>query len=61
MLGAYFGGHNSSLRPSVRPQTASISLDEAQRRAAELNKYGKIANKFGIKMLVHNHTANSCR
>jgi sugar phosphate isomerase/epimerase len=57
MLGAYLGGHNSFTQAEAfGPKQLPISLDEAQRRAAELNKYGKIANKFGIKMLVHNHT-----
>ena len=57
MLGAYFGGHNSFTQAEAfGPKQPRISLAEAQRRAAELNKYGKIASKFGIKMLVHNHT-----
>jgi sugar phosphate isomerase/epimerase len=57
MLGAYFGGHNSFTQAEAfGPKQAPISLAEAQRRAAELNRYGRIGRKFGVKMLVHNHT-----
>jgi sugar phosphate isomerase/epimerase len=31
-------------------------LDSVKRRAEQLNANGKICQKFGIKMLVHNHT-----
>lgn len=57
MLGSYFEGHNSFTQAEAfGPRQPLITLGEAQRRAAELNRYGKIASKFGIKMLVHNHT-----
>jgi len=57
MLGAYLGGHNSFTQAEAfGPKQPPISLSEAQRRAAELNEYGKVASKFGLKMLVHNHT-----
>ena len=57
MAGAYFGGHNSFTQAEAfGPRQLPISLAEAQHRAAELNKYGKLGKKFGIKMLVHNHT-----
>ena len=57
MLGAYFGGHNSFTQAEAfGPLQRPISTEEAKRRAGELNKYGKISQKFGIKMLVHNHT-----
>jgi len=57
MLGAYLGGHNSFTQAEAfGPKQPLISLAQAQSRAAELNQYGKIASKFGIKMLVHNHT-----
>lgn len=57
MAGAYFGGHNSFTQAEAfGPRQPPISLAEAQRRAAELNRYGKIGKKFGVKMLVHNHT-----
>ena len=32
------------------------SLESVKRRADELNAHGKIAQKFGMKVLVHNHT-----
>ena len=38
------------------PNQAPTSLDAVQRRAAQLNAQGKIAQKFGMKTLVHNHT-----
>ena len=57
MMGAYFGGHNSFTQAEAfGPIQKPISLAEAQMRAAELNKYGKIGKKFEVKMLVHNHT-----
>ena len=57
MLGAYFGGHNSFTQAEAfGPRQPPITLAEAQRRAAELNMYGRIGRKFGVKMLVHNHT-----
>ena len=57
MMGAYFGGHNSFTQAEAfGPIQNPITLAEAQRRAAELNKFGKIGKKFDVKMLVHNHT-----
>jgi sugar phosphate isomerase/epimerase len=57
MMGAYFGGHNSFTQAEAfGPNQKPITLAEAQRRAADLNKYGKIGKPFGVKMLVHNHT-----
>jgi sugar phosphate isomerase/epimerase len=38
------------------PYQPAVSLDSVKRRAAQLNANGKIAQKFGMKMLVHNHT-----
>src|SRR4029453_18371982 len=38
------------------PYQPPVPLDSVKRRAAELNANGKIAQKFGLKMLVHNHT-----
>jgi sugar phosphate isomerase/epimerase len=32
------------------------TVDDVKREAAFLNRYGKIARKFGIKILRHNHT-----
>jgi sugar phosphate isomerase/epimerase len=57
MAGAYLGGHNSFTQAEAfGPNQKVLTLEEAKGKAAELNKYGKIASKFGIKMLVHNHT-----
>lgn len=33
-----------------------MPVEAAKRNAAQLNEHGKIAKKFGMKMLVHNHT-----
>jgi sugar phosphate isomerase/epimerase len=38
------------------PYQPAVSLDSVKRRCADLNANGKIAQKFGMKMLVHNHT-----
>ena len=38
------------------PYQPPVSLDSVKRRAAQLNANGKIAQKYGMKMLVHNHT-----
>jgi sugar phosphate isomerase/epimerase len=35
---------------------APASLDAARRRAAQLNLDGRLAQKYGMKVLVHNHT-----
>lgn len=32
------------------------TVDSVAKSAAEMNKYGKITKKFGMKILVHNHT-----
>lgn len=57
MLGAYFDGHNSFTQAEAfGPKQPPMSLAEAQRRAAELNKYGAMGKKYGVKMLIHNHT-----
>lgn len=38
------------------PYQPPVSLESVKQRAAQLNEHGKIGKKFGIKMLVHNHT-----
>ena len=38
------------------PYQPAETLDAVKRRAAQLNANGKIAQKFGIKTFVHNHT-----
>jgi sugar phosphate isomerase/epimerase len=58
LTGAYLHGRNSwTQAEAFGPEQKVVNLEEAKRRAADLNKYGTIAKKFGIKMLVHNHTA----
>ncbi|HEY6466610.1 MAG TPA: sugar phosphate isomerase/epimerase [Candidatus Acidoferrales bacterium] len=37
-------------------EPAPQTMDQVKRRAEALNTHGKIAQKFGMKMLVHNHT-----
>jgi sugar phosphate isomerase/epimerase len=60
--GAYYNPGNGITYNSFIEATAfgpyqpPVSLDSVKQRAAQLNEHGKIAQKFGIKMLVHNHT-----
>jgi sugar phosphate isomerase/epimerase len=60
--GAYYNQGDGIIYNSFTQSTAfgpyqpPVSLDSVQQRAAQLNQHGKIAQKFGIKMLVHNHT-----
>src|SRR4051794_4681747 len=35
---------------------AGRTVEAAKRQAADLNKYGAIVKKFGMKMLIHNHS-----
>jgi sugar phosphate isomerase/epimerase len=37
------------------PQREPMTLESAQKSAAEMNKYGAILKKFGMKILFHNH------
>jgi len=37
------------------PQREPMTLESAQTSAAEMNKYGAILKKFGMKILFHNH------
>jgi sugar phosphate isomerase/epimerase len=60
--GAYYNPGNGITYNSFVETTAfgpyqpPVSLESVKQRAAQLNEHGKIAQKFGIKMLVHNHT-----
>jgi sugar phosphate isomerase/epimerase len=60
--GGYFDAGTGRVRNSFKeteafgPYQVPGSLDEVKRRAAQLNDHGKIAGKFGMKMLMHNHT-----
>jgi sugar phosphate isomerase/epimerase len=42
-----------SPRPAGAPPARPV--ESAKRQAADLNKYGAIVKKFGMKMLIHNH------
>jgi sugar phosphate isomerase/epimerase len=39
-----------------RPQPPAPTEEAAKRQAAQLNKHGETVKKFGMKMLIHNHT-----
>ena len=60
--GAYFNPgtglvHNAFTEAEAfGPYQPPETLDTVKRRAAQLNANGKIAQKFGMKVLVHNHT-----
>src|SRR5262245_5790073 len=38
------------------PYQPPVTLESVKRRAADLNTNGRVAQKFGMKMLIHNHT-----
>jgi sugar phosphate isomerase/epimerase len=60
--GGYFDAGSGRLRNSFKeteafgPYQVPGSLDAAKRRAAQLNADGRVAQKYGMKLLVHNHT-----
>ena len=60
--GAYFNPgtgvvHNAFTdAEAFGPYQPAETLEATKRRAAQLNANGKIAQKFGMKILVHNHT-----
>jgi sugar phosphate isomerase/epimerase len=60
--GAYFDAGSGRVRNSFKeteafgPYQPAVALDSVKRRAAQLNADGKIAQRFGMKLLVHNHT-----
>ena len=60
--GAYYDAGSGRVRNSFKeteafgPYQPPASLDSVKRRAEQLNANGKLAQKFGMKMLVHNHT-----
>ena len=58
LSGAYIHGRNSwTQAEAFGPEQKIVTLEVARQRAADLNKYGKLGQKFGVKMLVHNHVA----
>ena len=40
----------------IKSTAQARTVDDVKQEAARYNTYGKIAQKFGIKLLVHNHT-----
>ncbi len=60
--GAYFDAGTGRVRNAFKeteafgPYQPAVSLESVKQRAARLNANGKIAQKFGMKLLVHNHT-----
>jgi sugar phosphate isomerase/epimerase len=60
--GAYFDAGSGRVRNSFKeteafgPYQPPVSLESVKRRAAQLNADGKIAQRFGMKLFVHNHT-----
>jgi sugar phosphate isomerase/epimerase len=60
--GGYYDAGTGRVRNAFKeteafgPYQVPGSLDGARRRAEQLNADGKIAQKFGLKILVHNHT-----
>jgi sugar phosphate isomerase/epimerase len=60
--GAYFDAGSGRVRNSFKeteafgPYQPPAALESVKRRAAQLNADGKIAQRFGMKLLVHNHT-----
>ena len=60
--GAYFDAGTGRVRNAFTeteafgPYQPAVSLESVKQRAAQLNANGKIAQKFGMKLLVHNHT-----
>jgi sugar phosphate isomerase/epimerase len=60
--GGYYDAGTGRVRNSFKeteafgPYQVPGSLEAAKRRAEQLNAHGKIAKKYGMKILVHNHT-----
>ena len=60
--GAYYNPGTGVTRNSFTeteafgPYQPAVTMESVKQRAAQLNANGKIARKFGMKILVHNHT-----
>ena len=60
--GAYFDAGTGRVRNAFKeteafgPYQPPVSLESVKQRAAQLNANGKIAQKFDMKLFVHNHT-----
>ena len=59
--GAYFDAGTGRVRNAFKeteafgPYQPAVSLESVKQPAAQLNANGKMAQKFGMKLLVHNH------
>jgi sugar phosphate isomerase/epimerase len=60
--GSYFDAGSGRVRNAFKeteafgPYQPTESAESVKRRAAQLNADGKVASRFGMKLLVHNHT-----
>jgi sugar phosphate isomerase/epimerase len=60
--GAYYNPHTGVTHNSFTETTAfgpyqpPVKIESVKQRAGQVNASGKIAQKFGMKILVHNHT-----
>jgi sugar phosphate isomerase/epimerase len=50
------GGNPGQGRGGGRGPTPPRTEEEIKRSAQQINEHGKLAKKFGMKMLIHNHT-----
>ena len=50
------GAGRASAAPGASPQRRGPTVESVKRSSAQMNEYGKVARKFGIKILIHNHT-----
>ena len=44
------------LQQFIRSMAQARTADDVKQEAARYNKFGKLAQKYGIKLLIHNHT-----
>jgi sugar phosphate isomerase/epimerase len=51
------GGAPPAQRPAPRPAPPRQTLDAVKRTAQALNDAGRVTQKHGLKVIVHNHTA----
>jgi sugar phosphate isomerase/epimerase len=55
--GAYVFGRGGTARArALSNPAAPMTTEEVKRTAQQNNEHGKIAQKFGMKILIHNHT-----
>jgi sugar phosphate isomerase/epimerase len=54
--GAGPAGAGAARGAGAAPQRPSQTEESVKRTAGEINRHGQIAKKFGMKMLIHNHT-----